>query len=200
MREEILPRLGGLRNPAGYHKPRPAMTMDQTPKVSLISLGREHEATFQNLIQLYTHDFSEFWAGTAKGDVQTNGRFEDYPLSDFWERPRWSANLILIGNTIAGFSLVNDSSHISESVGANVAEFFVLRKFRGQGIGKTAARAMFNSSPGSWEVAVASRNPAAKKFWKRVIESSLEARDVQEIDAQTERWTGPVFRFEWLTA
>jgi predicted acetyltransferase len=57
---------------------------------------------------------------------------------------------------------------------------------------------MFHSWPGSWEVAVASRNQAARKFWKRVIESSPEARDVQEIDAQTERWTGPVFCFEWL--
>jgi predicted acetyltransferase len=52
---------------------------------------------------------------------------------------------------------------------------------------------LFNSSPGPWEVAVVSRNEAAKKFWKRVIESSPEARDVQEIDARTERWTGPVF-------
>ena len=118
MREEI-PPLAGLRNPLDYHKARRVMTIDQTPRVSLISLGREHEATFQNLIQLYTHDFSEFWADTRKGDVQANGRFADYPLSDFWERPGSSANLILIGSTIAGFSLVNNSSHISEAVGAN---------------------------------------------------------------------------------
>ena len=101
--------------------------------------------------------------------MQANGRFADYLLSDFWERPGSSANLILIGSTIAGFFLVNDSSRISEGVGANVAEFFVLRKFRGQGVGKSAARAMFNLWPGSWEVAVASRNQAAKKFWKKVI-------------------------------
>jgi predicted acetyltransferase len=174
------------------------MTCDRTPAVSLISLGYEHEATFQNLIQLYTHDFSGFWAETAQGDVQANGRFADYPLSDFWQRPGWGASLILIGSTIAGFALVNDASHLGEAVGANVAEFFVLRKFRGQGVGKSAARAMFNARPGAWEVAVASRNQAAKKFWKRVIESSPEASAVQEIDAQTERWTGPIFRFEWL--
>lgn len=173
------------------------MTGDRTPAVSLVSLGREHEATFQNLIQLYTHGFSEHWAGTPRGDVQANGRFEEYPLSDFWERPEWSANLILIDSTVAGFCLVNDSSHISAAVGANVAEFFILRKFRGQGVGTSAARAMFNSRPGSWEVAVAKLNHAAKKFWKRVIESSNEAQAVQEIDSQTERWTGSIFRFEW---
>ncbi len=174
------------------------MTIDRTPGVSLVSQGREHEATFQNLIQLYTHDFSGFWADTPKGDVQADGRFADYPLSDFWQRPGSSANLILIGSTIAGFALVNDASHLGDAVGANVAEFFVLRKFRGQGVGKSAARAMFHSRPGLWEVAVASRNQAARKFWQRVIASSPQARDVQEIDAQTERWTGPVFRFEWL--
>jgi predicted acetyltransferase len=175
-----------------------AMTIDPIPRVSLISLGREHEATFQNLIQLYTHDFSELWAGTPRGDVQENGRFTDYPLSGFWERARWSANLILVGTTTAGFALVNDLSHIGDDVDANVAEFFVLRKFRRQGVGKSAARTMFNSRPGSWEVAVARRNQAARKFWKSVIESSPESRDVREIETQTERWTGPVFRFEWL--
>ena len=169
----------------------------QTCKISLISLGREHEATFQNLIQLYTHDFSEYWMGTPKGDVQANGRFEDYPLSDFWDRPTWSADLVLIGSTIAGFALVNDTSHSKEFVDSNVAEFFILRKFRGQGVGRSAARAMFNLRPGSWQVAVASRNQKAKEFWKKVINSSPEARNVQEFDVQTERWTGPVFQFEW---
>ena len=65
---------------------------------------------------------------------------------------KWSANLILIGGAIAGFSLVNDKSHTDEAVNANVAEFFVLRKYRGQGVGKAAARATFNSLPGSWRV------------------------------------------------
>src|SRR4051794_11589266 len=107
MREEIAARLGGLRNPAGYHKPRRTMKTDLTPRVSLVSLGREHETTLQNLIQLYTHDFSEFWADTPKGEVQANGRFADYPLPDLWKRPGSSAKLVLIGSTIAGFSLVN---------------------------------------------------------------------------------------------
>jgi predicted acetyltransferase len=175
------------------------MTKDQAPGVSLISLGREHEATFQNLFQLYTHDFSGYWAATPRGDVQANGRFEDYPLSEFWQRPKWSTNLILIGSTIAGFSLVNDKSHTSEAVNANVAEFFVLRKYRGQGVGKAAARATFNSLPGSWPGAVASRNHPAKIFWKRVIETSREVKDLRELDVRTDRWTGPVFRFEWRT-
>jgi len=176
------------------------MTIDQTPPVTLVSPGREHEAVFQNLIQLYTHDFSAFWTGTPRGDVQADGRFADYPLSDFWQHAGASANLIMIGTTIAGFCLVNRSSHIGQAVEANVAEFFILRKFRGQGIGRSAARAMFNSRPGSWEVAIASRNQAANAFWKNLIESSPEATDVQRVEMQTERWTGPVFRFEWLPA
>jgi predicted acetyltransferase len=124
----------------------------------------------------------------------------DYPLSGFWERAGWSANLILVGAATAGFALVNDLSHIGDDVDANVAEFFIVRKFRGRGAGRSAARMMFSTSPGSWEVAIASPNLAARRFWKRVLESSPEARDVREIDVQTERWTGPVFRFDWLVA
>src|SRR5207302_10097986 len=97
MREELLP-LGRLRYPLDYDNPHRVMTLDQTPMVSLISLGREHEATFQNLIQLYTHDLSEFWADTRKGDVQANGRFAEYPRPDSWERAGSSANVILIGS------------------------------------------------------------------------------------------------------
>ncbi len=45
---------------------------------------RSDTRIIQNLIQLYTHDFSEFWGGSERGDLNAEGRFEEYPLDQYW--------------------------------------------------------------------------------------------------------------------
>jgi len=151
----------------------------------------------QNLAQLYTHDFSELWAGTSRGDLSPEGRFEPYPLDEYWARPNWSAWLVWRDAALAGFALSNDHSHTGLPTARNVGEFFILRKYRGQGTGAIAARALFSRYPGQWEVAVARKNTAAHKFWRSVIERSSQAVDTQEYDLRSDVWNGPVFRFEW---
>ena len=76
-----------------------------------------------------------------------------------------------------------------------MAEFFILRKYRGQGVGCVAARAIFSRYVGIWEVAVARKNRGALVFWRRAIQRSANAAQVQEIDVQNDRWNGPVLRF-----
>lgn len=162
--------------------------------VTITDATRADEPVLQNLLQLYTHDFSEHWAGTSKGDVQANGRFADYPLDDYWGRSRWWAALLHGGDRLAGFCLVNDHAHSGEPVGRNMAEFFVLRKYRGCGFGRIAAEQIFARFPGSWEVAVARKNVAALRFWQR---ATARASRRSEQDVDTAEWNGPILRFEW---
>ena len=165
--------------------------------LTLSRISRSQEPLLQNLIQLYTHDFSTFWATSSKGDLQPDGRFVPYPMDGYWTRPHWSASLILIDAALAGFAMVNDQSHSDEPVGRNMAEFFVLRKYRGRGIGQLAAELVFSQHPGSWEVAVARANLDAARFWRRIINNSDRARNVEESDVSNDHWNGPVIRFEW---
>jgi predicted acetyltransferase len=151
----------------------------------------------QNLMQLYTHDFSEFWAGTTRGDLNPDGRFEAYPLSEYWSRPNWSALFIRRNQILAGFSLINDVTHSGQAANRNLGEFFILRKHRGQGVGKIAAEQIFSSHPGSWEVAVARKNVQAREFWRKTIQNADHAADVRELDVHSAEWNGPIFRFEW---
>jgi predicted acetyltransferase len=151
----------------------------------------------QNLMQFYTHDFSDFWAGTTRGDLNANGRFDAYPLDEYWSRPNWSALLIWRNGVLAGFSLVNDQTHSGKVANRNVAEFFILRKHRRQGVGLIAARSIFSRHPGTWEAAVARKNVRAREFWRRTIQEAGNASDIRELDLQNERWNGPIFRFEW---
>jgi predicted acetyltransferase len=151
----------------------------------------------QNLAQLYTHDFSDFWAGTPRGDVGPDGKFAPYPLDEYWSRPNWSALLIWQKAALAGFALINDQAHSGMATHRNVGEFFVLRKYRGQGVGRMAALTLFSQQPGEWEVAVARKNKAAHEFWRRIIGGAAQAVSVRELDLQTETWNGPIFRFQW---
>ena len=151
----------------------------------------------QNLMQLYTHDFSEFWSGTVRGDPNAEGLFDPYPLEGYWTNPNWSAMLIWCDQVLAGFSLVNDQTHSELAANRNMAEFFILRKHRGRGVGRIAAEVIFSQHPGLWEVAVARRNVRAREFWQKTIRGSAKASNVQELDLQNAHWNGPILRFEW---
>jgi predicted acetyltransferase len=171
---------------------RLAMNVIVTPAL------RAQEPIIQNLVQLYTHDFSEFWAGTPRGDLRPDGRFDPYPLDGYWTRPGWSAALISSGGVLAGFALINDQARSGQPVDHNVGEFFILRKHRGHGVGRRAAEAIFSQAPGSWEVAVARKNVAAGEFWRKTIDAP-QASNIHELDVATDQWNGPVFRFAWRT-
>lgn len=171
--------------------------MEEQGSVTVADAGRAQAPIIQNLMQLYTHDFSEFWGGTSRGDLNAQGLFEAYPLDEYWSLPRWRALLIGCDRVLAGFCLVNDRTHSGLEAERNMAEFFILRKHRGRGVGRTAAEIIFSRYPGSWEVAVARKNAQAQEFWRNTITRSAKTSEFQELDQQDERWNGPIFRFEW---
>jgi len=165
--------------------------------VTVSEAFREQAPILQNLMQLYIHDFSAFWVGTDRGDVGPDGRYGDYPLDAYWTQPNWSAFLIHCDDALAGFALINDQGHSGQAVDRSVAEFCVLRKYRGQGVGRIAAEALFSRHPGFWEVAVVRKNLPAAAFWRRTIQRAALARDVVELDLDDDHWNGPVLRFDW---
>jgi predicted acetyltransferase len=171
--------------------------MDEHASVSVADAAPSCAPVIQNLMQLYTHDFSEFWGGTSRGDLNAQGLFESYPLDGYWSLANWAALLIWCDRVLAGFCLVNDKTHSGLEAGRNMAEFFILRKHRGRGVGRLAAEIIFSRQPGLWEVAVARKNTQAREFWRNTIKRSAQCSQFQELDRQDERWNGPIFRFEW---
>jgi predicted acetyltransferase len=174
-----------------------ASAVAQQNSVSVAVAERAQAPLLQNLMQLYTHDFSEFWSGTERGELNTQGLFDAYPLDEYWQRDNWAAMLIWRDRLLAGFCLVNDRTHSGLDAERNMAEFFILRKHRGRGAGRIAAEIIFSRYPGSWEVAVARKNTHAREFWLKTIEPSIKSSRFQELELHDERWNGPVFRFEW---
>ena len=165
--------------------------------VTVSEAFREQAPILQNLMQFYIHDFSAFFVGTDRGDVDPDGRYADYPLDAYWTEPNWSAFLIRRDDALAGFALINDQAHSGQAVGRSVSEFCVLRKYRGQGAGRMAAEMLFSRHPGSWEVAVMRKNLPATAFWRRTVQRAALAHDVVELDLDDDHWNGPVLRFGW---
>jgi predicted acetyltransferase len=51
----------------------------------------------------------------------------------------------------------------------DMAEFFVIRRYRRRGIGTAIAHQVWKQRPGRWEVRVMQSNPSAYLFWERAI-------------------------------
>ena len=165
------------------------------PDIEITVAPAERRGVFENLIQLYAHDFSEFASARSPLDLGEDGRFAAYPLDAYWCEPGHVPLLIHADARLAGFALLNGASHSGERVERNMAEFFIARKYRRGGVGRLAAHAIFSRYPGLWEAAVARRNLAALAFWRAAVAAHPLARDVREVDVTTPAWDGPILRF-----
>lgn len=163
-------------------------------EVILEPIGPERRETVANLFQLYVHDFTDFWA-ERQVELGEDGRFPPYPFLDaYWEAPDREAFLIRADGNLAGFVLFNRHSHSGRPCDWNVAEFFVARHYRREGVGRRAALAAIGGKPGLWEIAVARRNTPAQPFWRAVADAAASG-PVEESDQADAHWNGLILRF-----
>ena len=164
--------------------------------LSLDIAGAHEQPVLANLVQLYIHDFSELFAGTPRGDLESDGRYRsDIPLANWWGTADHIPLLIRMHGKLAGFVLLNATTHSGAAADRNIAEFFVARKYRRQGVGRATAHALFSRYPGRWEAAVMRANSGARAFWQRTIESHPALGSLDAADRSHFTWDGTVFRF-----
>lgn len=126
----------------------------------------DQEPVLANLLELYSHDFSEI----VDVKIGKDGRFGYQPLSLYWKDPHRFPLLVTVDGDLAGFALVCKGSVISGDAGIwDLAEFFIMRGYRRCGAGTTAAHKVWRRFKGRWEVRVTERNHAAREFWKRAV-------------------------------
>ena len=167
--------------------------MDATvePVISLSPASKAERPALDNLMQLYTYDWSEL----RLLDVGDDGRFPDYPLDAYWE-DAWRHPLLLrVDRRLAGFALVSERSRLTGAPGVfDMAEFFVMRRFRRKGVGLAAASAAFDRFKGRWEIRQHDENTAATAFWRSAIDR-YTGGSYREVRWDDDAWTGPVQMF-----
>lgn len=165
------------------------------PEVTLQPCAAAQRGAIEAMFQLYVHDFTSFW-DTRRMELGEDGRFEAYPFMDsYWTEAGREPLLIRADGRLAGFALINRHSHIGEPCDFGMAEFFVARHYRREGVGRAAALAAIAARPGLWEIAVARTNVDALPFWRGVAATAAPGR-VSEMDLADEHWNGTILRLQ----
>lgn len=83
--------------------------------------------------------------------------------------------IILQDERPVGFALVSRPSRARfahsprEQVDYKMAEFFIVREGRRRGVGRDAARLIFNRFAGRWQITEFQQNQAAVAFWRSIV-------------------------------
>lgn len=112
----------------------------------------------------------------ADFDIKENGYFGYEGLSSFWDNENKHAYLIYVDKRLAGFVLIQKGSPIDKTDSSvwDVAEFFIMRKYRRKGIGEYVAHNIWASIRGPWQVRVWDNNKQAHTFWEKTIASYVK--------------------------
>jgi predicted acetyltransferase len=149
---------------------------------SLVEVDEQDYVLVQNMIRFYIYDMSEFtgWGCPSNG---LYGGVDDLPYyfgkipedpNDRWPEG-WTGKgfKIVAEDEIAGFCLVRFYTDGTTQIN-DIGEFFIVRKWRGKGLGKQAGHAIFNKFPGKWQVRQMLDNRPAQSFWRKVIADFAE--------------------------
>lgn len=167
--------------------------------LAVLPVGADEVAVLENLVQLYIHDFSEFFTGTPRCELGDDGRYRlDRPLAQWLATPGHVALLFRYHDRLAGFAQISGVGDAGAM--RRVDEFFVVRKHRRSGVGMAAASMIFDRWPGRWQADVRRRNTGAARFWTRAIAEHPRVIDRICDDCCDAEWDGSVFRFGILPA
>jgi predicted acetyltransferase len=145
----------------------------------------------RHLMELYLYDFSEF----DSADLGPSGLYEYPYLDHYWVEPERSPFLVRLDGNLAGFVLVARYNYLTGFKDHWViAEFFIMRKYRHQGVGEHVARTIFDQFPGDWQVGQINENTPATLFWRKVI-SRYTHDHFQEHILNNDHWHGTVQAF-----
>ncbi|HXO18713.1 MAG TPA: GNAT family N-acetyltransferase [Thermoanaerobaculia bacterium] len=142
--------------------------MAEPHEVALDVATSSDAGLLSNLLELYLHDLSGAFPSIELG---ADGRYGYSNLPLYWSEPdRRFPFLIRCDGRVAGFALATRGSPATDDPSVfDVAEFFVLRRYRRSGVGRRAAVLLWNRLPGRWIVRVSEGTPGALPFWARVI-------------------------------
>jgi predicted acetyltransferase len=168
--------------------------MAQPRTVSLDAATASDSVLLSNLLELYIHDLSEVFPHVELGP---DGRFGYDRLPRYWSEPdRRFPFLIRCDGRVAGFVLATRGSPaVDDPTVLDVAEFFVMRRYRRSGVGRDAAFLLWRRLPGKWTVRVSEGNASALAFWRGVVSEFAHGTETEStLPGQPNPWR--VFSFE----
>ena len=109
-----------------------------------------------------------------EADVDQHGEYGYRYLDHYWSEAGRHPFLLQVEGRWAGFALVREIPPY------DMAEFFVMRKYRRAGAGRWMAGQVFGRFPGRWQVRQQLSNGAATAFWRTAIPVEFAERTTGE--------------------
>ena len=138
-----------------------------TVTLELLPTQADQTHLIRNLYQFYAYETSDW----ELEDVDADGCFyihEEY-LARYWQEPDWSAQLVMVEGCIAGFVLI-ERSEVPGIDALELADLFILKKYRRQGIGRAVALHALSDTRHPWLVRFHQQDDVAQAFWQSVVE------------------------------
>ncbi|HWI66622.1 MAG TPA: GNAT family N-acetyltransferase [Symbiobacteriaceae bacterium] len=161
--------------------------------IELVAATDDNKTIFENLMQLYQYDSSEY----NGEDCNSHGRYLYTHLDHYWtghgqrEEGR-RAYLITVDGKLAGFLLLIGFELLpGTTADHSVAEFFIMRKWRRRGIGRQVMLEIFRRYRGRWQITQERCNVKAQAFWRSVV-AEATGGNYTELDSQPPNFDGPV--------
>ncbi len=140
-------------------KPETNMTLE------ICSHQEAHKPVIWHLFQFYCYDTSVY----DGYDVEESGlyRMSAEYFSQYWLLPNWRAHVLRWNGAIAGFVLLEDSELVSG--GMEIADLFVMSRFRRLGIANQVVNYFMRQRTVPWTVTVFDDAADAKQFWQQIF-------------------------------
>lgn len=149
--------------------------------ITVEAISIDQKSVLAQMLELYSYDFTEF----SNDDLDEDGHYGYSYIDAYWSEEGRYPYFIRVDGKLAGFILVRSCCEYSNLSDAhNIAEFFIMRKYRHAGVGKTAAKYIFDCFPGAWEVSQWENNLPAQKFWDNTIKEYTHGQYVKFISDQ----------------
>lgn len=143
-----------------------------------------------NLMQLYTYELSFFEDETTNFQLLDTGLYAISKYIElYWQEENRHPYLLKYNGKLAGFVL----ERFNEENFNEIAEFFVINKYRKMGAGTFMAKEMFNRYKGRWEIRTLLKNKKAQEFWKKVVKEVSNGKYEEKLIRNNSRYT---FYFE----
>ncbi|TMV43392.1 GNAT family N-acetyltransferase [Paenibacillus mesophilus] len=133
-------------------------------EIAIDPIKEEELSVLNNLFEFAAYDLSEF----SKANIKKTGLYEPkINVADLYNDNNYYLYMVRAEEQLAGFVIVK---YMEEENLHYLNHFFILRKYRKQGIGRKVAEQVFDMFKGRWRVSEFDWNVSAQMFWRKVLE------------------------------
>jgi predicted acetyltransferase len=140
--------------------------------ISIVPVKIGEKEILRNLLEKYDYEFSQY----DNRDVNDLGLYGYDYLDYYWTEENRFPFFVKVNGKLAGFIMVNDYLESKINTNYTLSEFFIMYKYRRQGIGKYVVNNIFNKFKGKWQLKFHPKNEVSKNFWLKTIDEYTKGK------------------------